>query len=220
MSYISGGILLFLALGMSSCSHVARSELEGLWQLERVEVDGWERKTELTLLKMEHNSSFAISRASGDFTGIYHLRSGVLRFISEDDRWYAMDWRVSVLHDRLRLRGIPYGYGNTYLTFRRLREVPDFSAFENRVSGKWQLYKIRKKGEVERLSDTWFYIDTSGHYRIKRPEGVEQGKATIDSRHQKIIFVGQDIQWKAWFYGEELRLTHATLGLEYSLRKH
>lgn len=214
---VSPYIFLLLSIVCISCYEIPKDRVEGLWQLEKVEIDGFERKVNPTLLKLDENNSFAVSRTSGDFLGVYKLRSDELHLVSEGDKWYTIDWKVSFVNNQMVLKGIPYGYGNTYLTFSAINELPDLSEFEAKIIGKWRLYKVRENGDMRRLTDTWFHLDSLGNYQIKGPEGQENGLAMIDARHQKITFVNHEVQWSAWFYGDELRLTNLAQRLEYSL---
>jgi len=82
------------------------------------------------------------------------------------------------------------------------------------------LYKIRSGEGIEKLSNTWFDIDSSGKYVISDTEGVLiHGKVVINTRHRKLIFEQDSTIWDAWFYGKELRIDNPETDIQYSLRK-
>lgn len=200
----------------------SKEEILGLWRLEEVEIDAVKRPVRPTIIEINANNSFAVSRTSGDLIGVYRLKDNTLRMRSPDEKWFNTRWslRYFKTFNFLDLQGIEEGFTGTKLRLKKIEKVPDFEEFEEQVVGKWQLYKIRQKEKIQKLSDTWFQIDTDGNYDIVSTEGIqEEGKAYINTRHQKIVFENDSIQWNAWFYGEELRLNNTRLGIQYSLRR-
>ncbi len=75
-------------LGVVSCQQVTTKELAGLWELEHLEVDAVPRSANPTFLEINANSSFAVSRVSGDQVGMYHFDSPLIGFRSEDRSWF------------------------------------------------------------------------------------------------------------------------------------
>ena len=214
--------LIFVLAGLFiGCSSYTEDDIVGLWQLEDVEIDAMKRPVDLTFLEVKPNRIFAVSRVDGDLAGVYRLEEDRLRLFSADRRWFNNSWSMYRFKEHLDLKGRDEHDRYARLRFRKISRVPDFEEFANRVIGKWQLYKVRNSSDViERLPDTWFQIDDEGNYSIVNAGVLEDsGTATIDTRHRKIIFANSQKEWSAWFYGNELRLSNAKSGIEYSLRK-
>ncbi len=216
-------IFLLLALiSLGGCDNsFERSDIMGLWELKQVTVDALDRPVKPTLLQIKPNSTFSVSMVSGDFSGIYQLRGRRLNFDASDHKWFRTSWTIDYYPDYILLQGTEWGYRGTILRLEKITEVPDYRSFEEKVLGDWQLYKIRTKGEVEAFEETTFTIDESGRYAITQ-EGatLDEGQAIINTRHHKIVFVRDSIQWDAWFYGRELRLENKQMDIQYSLRKY
>lgn len=194
--------------------------IQGLWQLEEVTMDVIENPHEPTFIQINANKSFSISRRSGDLSGIYSIRSREIEMNSTDKDWFNNTWTFLRFEDRLTLKGKDFIYRNIKLKFKKIDKIPDFQEFENKIIGKWLLYKIKNKNTIEKLSNTWFIIDENKNYSIVDDEGpIETGSVDIDTRHKKIIFKNKGVTWNAWFYGEELRLNNKNLSVQYSLRK-
>ncbi len=212
-------LILFIISSLIGCTY-EKSDITGLWQLVRVEKDGFIKESNATYVEIRPNNSFAVSKTSGDIVGIYKLRGNRLELQSYDNTWFNTNWELIRVKETLKWHGLETGYGNVFLSFEKVDEIPDFSDFRKAVIGRWQLYKIRSKGEVNHLSNTWFIIDEYENYRIiSEDQTQEEGRAIINPRHQKIIFENDQVSWNAWFYGDELRLENKKLGLQYSLRK-
>lgn len=212
-------LIIFLGL-LTGCSSYTRQDIEGLWQLEVVEIDAMKKVAGPIFMEINPNRSFAISRETGDLAGVYRLSSRQLSFYSQDQKWFNTTWSLYLYKDLLHLKGRDEKNRYARLRFRKIDKIPDFKEFENKILGKWQLYKIRKAGEVENITNTWFIIDGEGNYLIEDASGHrEEGRAFINARHKKIVFEKDSVQWAAWFYGKELRLNNEKLGIEYSLRK-
>lgn len=222
---------LLILLGLSGCQNTdAPDELEGLWQLVTFEVDGVMENHTPYFLQMNPDGSFAVAKRTGDTRGFYDIKGRQILFRSSDKMWFDQQWELEILRDKIRLtgkgnypkkpyyQGGPEGALNTRLTFRPVESIPDFQAFENAMSGRWQLYKIREKGDPEKLADTWMLIE-DGEYAIAGPDYFESGVATINTRYRKIYFEGYDTAWDAWFFGEELRLSNKSMDMIYSLRR-
>ena len=211
--------IIFLAL-LTGCSSYTRQDIEGLWQLEVVEIDAIKKPVSPTFMEINPNRSFAVSRETGDLAGVYRLSSRQLVFYSQDQKWFNKTWSLYLYKDVLHLKGRDEKNRYARLRFRKINRIPDFKEFENEILGRWQLYKIRTADEVENVNDTWFRIDGEGNYIIEDANGPkEEGRAFINTRHKKIVFEKDSIQWAAWFYGKELRLNNEKLGVEYSLRR-
>ncbi|XOV92858.1 MAG: hypothetical protein ACFHWX_21990 [Bacteroidota bacterium] len=218
--------LLFIWLLLIGCSY-SGEDIVGLWQLEKVEKDGFIKVGEsqikgsgLTILEIRSNNSFAVSKTSGDLVGVYKLIGNRLELHSYDDSWFNTNWEMSSANQILELHGLEVGYGNVFLRFKKIDKIPDFSEFEDKVTGNWQLYKIRKEHRVQKLDNTYFMIGDDGSYILSENSQVlEQGKLLINPRHHKVTFEHDNETWDAWFYGEELRLTNEKIGIEYSLRQ-
>lgn len=174
--------------------------------------------SENTFLKINDNNSFAVSRTSGDLSGIYFIKSDRIRMNSHDRQWFDQDWIVDRFQEYLILRAI--GPRKTYLKFKKIDEIPSFEEFESEIIGRWQLYKVRSTEGIEKLSNTWFDINPNGEYTISDLDGLLiQGKAVVNTRHRKLIFEQDSTIWDAWFYGKELRIDNPETGIQYSLRK-
>ena len=213
-------LIVFFCGLLAACSSYTRQDIEGLWQLEEVEIDAMRKAVSPTFIEINPNRSFAVSRETGDLAGVYRLSSKQLSFYSQDQSWFNTTWRLYKYKDFLDLKGRDEKNRYARLRFRKIDKIPDFQEFENKILGKWQLYKIKKASEIQNLTDTWFIIDSDGNYLIEDTSGPrEEGRAFINTRHKKIVFEKDSVQWAAWFYGKELRLNNDKLGVEYSLRK-
>jgi hypothetical protein len=209
---------IILVLSVLGCSDITVNDIEGLWQLEEVEVDKMPMSSGNTFLEISDNNSFAVSRTSGDLSGIYFIKNDRIRMNSQDKQWFNRDWIVDRYQQYLILSAI--GPRKTHLKFKKVREIPRFEEFESAIIGKWNLYKIRSGEGIEKLSNTWFDIDSSGEYVISNAEGVlTNGKVVINTRHRKMIFEPDSTIWNAWFYGSELRIDNPKIDIQYSLRK-
>lgn len=205
---------------LGGCRNYTNDEIAGLWQLEVVEIDALEKPVSPTFMEIKPNRSFAVSRVTGDLAGVYRLENKKLRLFSEDQQWFNNTWKLYHFEDLLELRGRDEKGRNARLRFTKIEKMPDFQEFEDKLLGKWQLYKIRKDRRVEALVNTWFSIERNGHYSISSEQIVlEEGVADINARHRKLFFENDNTEWLIWFYGQELRLTNELSGVEYSLRK-
>lgn len=212
--------LIFILLPFFAGCTYKQSDIIGLWQLVRVERDGFVKNGGNTYVEIRSNSSFAVSRTSGDIVGVYKLKGNRLELHSHDNTWFNTNWELSSANNILEWHGLEIGYGNVFLKFEKVDEISDFSDYRNAVIGRWQLYKTRTKGEITHNSDTYFIIGDDDSYQIiSKDKIMEAGRAIINPRHQKIIFENDQISWNAWFYGKELRLENKKIGLQYSLRK-
>lgn len=207
--------MLLLCLG---CSDISVEDIEGLWQLEEVQVDKMLMITGNTFLEIKDNNSFAVSRTSGDLSGIYFVKNDRIRMNSTDKQWFNRDWVVDHYMDYLILSAI--GPRKIHLKFKKISKIPRFEEFESDVFGKWDLYKVRSEDGIEKLSNTWFDIDKSGRYAISNADGLlSNGKVVINTRHRTLIFEEDSTIWNIWFYGRELRIENPETDVQYSLRK-
>lgn len=212
--------IIIVVVLLTGCSSYTSEDVEGLWQLEVVEIDAMKKPVSPTFIEFNPNRSFAVSRETGDLAGVYRLNSQQLSLYSQDQKWFNTTWSLYRHKDFLDLKGRDEKNRYARLRFRKIDKIPDFKEFENKILGKWQLYKMRKAGGIENLTNTWFRIDEEGNYIIEDANGPkEEGRAFINTRHKKIVFEKDSIQWAAWFYGKELRLNNEKLGVEYSLRR-
>lgn len=206
---------------LAGCKSYTEEDIVGLWQLEEVEIDAMRQPVSRTFFEVKPNRIFAVSRVGGDLAGVYRLEQDRLRLFSTDLSWFNNSWSMYRFKEHLDLKGRDEHSRYARLRFRKIDRVPTFEEFADRVTGKWQLYKVRSSNDVvERLTDTWFQIDDEGNYSITSAGLLQdQGTAVIDTRHKKIVFADNQKEWSAWFYGNELRLSNAKSGIEYSLRK-
>ncbi len=210
-------VLLVLSI---SCQTLEKSELKGIWSLREVNIDGLDRTFEPTFIEMQPDDRFALSTTSGDFVGIYGLNDSKLVLKSNDERWFNTNWKIKKVENSLRLSGLDTPHKTTHLRFVKIKSIPDFQSFENDLVGRWELYKIRTKGNVERLNDTWFTLNSKKTYTITKSDSlVEEGHVTVDTRHKKIIFENDETSWRIWYFGTELRLENEKMDVQYSLRK-
>ncbi len=223
--------LLTCLVNLMSCqSSNSSTGLHGLWELELLEIDGVIEEHTPYFLQVNPDGSFAVAKRSGDIRGFYDISGNQILFSSADSKWFNRQWQLERLRDKIRLTGKgdyggkpfnklgPVGVLNSRLTFNPVETIPDFQAFEDAMNGKWELYKIRKGGKTENLSNTKMFI-ANGKYAIEGPNHFESGVATINTRYRKVYFEGHDTAWDAWFFGEELRLSNKSMKLIYNLRK-
>ncbi|MEQ9286993.1 MAG: hypothetical protein RIG77_08805 [Cyclobacteriaceae bacterium] len=203
----------------AGCHSITIDKIEGLWQLEEVNVDGMPRVSVSTFLEINPNNCFAVSRTTGDLSGIYDIRSEKITLQSRDKQWFNRTWEVVRYGNHLVLNAP--GVRKIKLTFKKIKRIPDFQEFADGIMGKWELYEIRKEGKIQKLSNTWFNIHDNGHYSIGDPNGLlEQGNYVVNTRHKKIIFERDSTIWDAWFWGNRLRLNNDQLKMQYGLRKN
>ncbi len=213
-------LLVLIVTLFISCQSLKESDLNGIWSLNHVNVDGLDRIFDPTFIEIQPHNRFALSTTSGDLVGLYKLNDEELTMRSNDARWFNTSWKVKKLPNTLMLSGLEVGFRTTHLKFVKIEAIPDFQSFENKIVGKWKIYKVRRKGKVEKLTNTWFSLDKHNNYSIIDGDSImEEGKATVDTRHRKIIFDNEEISWDAWFYANELRLDNEKLNMQYSLRK-
>lgn len=212
-------LLLSTCLFLLGCGTDNQKSIHGLWELKTLTIDGYERQFEPIFLEMNADSSFAVSKVAGDLIGIYELKIATLDLHSTDPSWFNTSWDVDFFPTSLLLTGLELGHRNTQLKFSKIEEVPDFESFEESIVGDWEFYKIRRKRKLETLTNTRFVIDEEGNFQIlENKQLLEQGRASIDTRHRKMIFEKDQTKWRAWFYGRELRLSNDKLDIHYSLR--
>ncbi len=219
MSAIRNLLGITIALFIS-CEPLKQSELSGIWSLDHVHVDGLNKTYNPTFIEIQPDNRFALSTISGDLVGLYKLKGEELTLQSNDLRWFNTSWKVTKMPNNIMLTGLEEGFRTTYLKFVKIEKIPDFQSFENKIVGKWKIYKIRTEGKIAKLNNTWFSLDNHNNYTISDGDSLlEHGQAIVDTRHRKIIFENEDTSWKAWFYGNELRLDNEKLDMQYSLRK-
>lgn len=200
-----------------SCSEDPK--IEGLWELQKVDIDMIPKRFKPTYLKIEHGGSFYVSKEEGDLTGLYRLENSLLSLSSEDERWFNRSWKVFAKEDELVLNDVRNGYRGAQLRFKKIEKFPDFEEFLQTLTGSWELYKMKEKGQTKTVANTFFII-ADENYIIKEDEKIlEEGKVLIDARHQKMTFENAEMTWDARFVWDELRLENDQIGLTYRLRK-
>ena len=213
-------LILGFVLFCSSCHQPKEKELVGLYQLTELNVDGMNRPIGPELLDLKSDGTFAISRVTGDHVGFYQLKGTKIKFVSEAGDRFNARWQLQLVQTRLQLQGLDEGYTVTRMTFDPIKKVPRFDDFEDQVIGRWQIYKSRQLNKVQRVEDTYLMIDRRGEYTIKvNGQLVEKGMARVNTRHHKLIFEYEDTEWRAWFYGDELRLTNPKNGFQFDLKR-
>lgn len=215
--------VLFLLVAItifSGCGESENADLQGLWQLEKINIDGYERPLSRGFVEFKDDGSFAVSQVDGDFLGTYTIRDKTTQLVSNTTSWFNTSWTFFTLDGQLHLRGTELGFRNTKLTFRKVNQVPAFDDFETRLMGVWNLYKIYQDDQIKVQRNTQMTFDDGSSYSIKE-DSIEQeaGLVIIDTRHQKISFEHHETAWRAWFYGDELRLSNDQMGLRYCLRR-
>ena len=206
-------------------------DIAGLWALEELWIDGRIELETDHFLEIKPDGTFAVAKRSGDTRGVYVLKGDKITFESPDRKWFYLSWMAVRSKDQLILSGKgdyshvisesgnPIGLLNTKLVFNKIDQIPDYQAFEDEVTGEWQLYKIRGKGNVTTIDNTRFIL-SPGRYSISGDDGInESGRVIINTRYQKLYFEGQETAWDIKVFGPELRLSNKSIGLEYSLRK-
>ncbi|WP_422362038.1 hypothetical protein [Reichenbachiella sp.] len=214
-------IHLVLALVVLSCQSLQKEDLVGLWELERALMDKNPVSDESTYLQIHPNGSYAVSRTSGDLSGVYVLGETKIHFQGADPKsWFNSDWKAKRVEDHLLLAGRDEINRRIELKFVQVDEIPSFGEFEERVIGKWEMFLMMKDGIPEKMPKTFMTIDEKGNYTISDTTGVmDYGKTAINTRHHKVIFERDETLWDVWFWGRELRLQNKEMGIQYHLRK-
>lgn len=212
-------LIFMVACFQIGCNTVDIKDIEGLWQLQDVSVDQLNQPNISTFLDIRSNNSFAVSRTTGDLSGIFELHSGKLTFYSEDKQWFNQTWEVICYRNHLFFKAS--GLRKTNLKFKRIEAVPDFQEFEDSIIGIWELSEIRKEGKPKKVSNMWFNIKEGGSYSIVDLNGVmENGSYVVNTRHRKITFEKDSMVWKVSFFGRRLRLINDQLELQYTLKRN
>ncbi|MFY0686806.1 MAG: hypothetical protein JXQ90_06555 [Cyclobacteriaceae bacterium] len=206
---------------LSGCKNeFTASDMEGLWTLESVNVDGYVKPVPDILLNFQSNNRLAIAQRSGDHLGFFGINDDYIKFQTDADGWFNTDWKIQYFGDHIDLKGRYMPFTVTRLRFRRTNHIPDFEEFANDMIGEWKMYKIRTSTSIEQVSNMRFIITSSDEYFIyNKSEIIENGRAIINPRHRKISFENDDTLWNAWFYGDELRLENKARDIQYSLRR-
>ncbi|MAE87824.1 MAG: hypothetical protein CMB80_34130 [Flammeovirgaceae bacterium] len=211
-------LIFVLFLVIMSCGSNTK-KLTGIYELRELNVDGLDKFTNPIFLEFKDDQTFALSLVNGDFLGFYSLNGSVLKLSSESGGRFNASWKITDYKDRLLLEGLDEGFTVTKMIFNKIAVVPSFEEFEAKILGEWQIYKTRNNGKMERVTDTYMTIGQSAYAIRLKNDTIEQGLAVINTRHRRIIFENEDMKWKAWFYGDELRLTNPNNGFQYDLRK-
>ncbi|MEQ8906441.1 MAG: hypothetical protein RLN82_07835 [Pseudomonadales bacterium] len=213
-------------------SYTEYNDLIGLWGLEDVNIDGFNKNFSKDYLQFQPEGVFAVGSRRGDLSGLCKLHEDKLYLRAVGSRWYNIDWDLFYKDDQITMSGNPY-YGDKInaggmpfmtrrvtLKFRRIESLPDDKEFLDKVHGRWELYKMKSKGVINKLSGVYFLLSENSNYVIsgdKRYAG--SGVAVVNARHRKVYFENHDTAWDIRFFGKELRLTNKRMKVEYSLRK-
>ena len=125
--------------------------IEGLWELQKVDVDMIPKRFRPTYLKIEKDGSFYVSKENGDLTGLYQLNNTLLSFSSNDEKWFNQSWKVFATDKELVLNHVKNSYRGAQLRFKKIEQFPDFEEFQQALDGTWELYKTEEKG----LTKVW-----------------------------------------------------------------
>ncbi|MEM8940182.1 MAG: hypothetical protein AAGC64_12650 [Bacteroidota bacterium] len=202
---------LFTCLIIAGCNE--KPYVTGLWELQAVSIDMIDRSSKSLFIKFEKSGSFSVSQQSGDVIGLYALQGDKLKFYSSDEKWFNRKWNVRNYKNELIFNGLGYGYSQTELRFKSVNEFPAFEKFQERLYGDWKLYKLSGNGKDKRILNTYLQI-SSDYYTI-----IEEGKLSVDTRHQKISFETTETIWNVRFVWDQLRLENKESGLTYRLKK-
>ena len=179
----------------------------------------YKKHTPSIYLQFDQGGSFRLSQKQGDIIGFYELDGTKLQLSSADDRWFNTNWDAFTKENTMVLTGLEYGYRTTELRFKKVDKISSFEEFENKLNGKWELYKVSEKGNEKKIANTHFLIHEDQYSITENESVIEEGIVSIDARHEKIIFRNTITQWKARFVWDELRLENDEMQLVYRLRK-
>jgi len=207
-------LLLLLILGCSQ-----QVEVEGLWELHKVDVDMIPRGFKPTYLEIKKDGSFSVSKEDGDVIGLYKVKDNFLSLSSSDKDWFNRRWKVFSTSNELVLNDVKNDFRGAQLRFRRITKFPDFEEFQQALNGNWKLYKISENGVERNVYDTQFNISNEGYSIIVSDSVQEKGEVHIDARHQKINFQNEKMMWDVRFVWDDLRLENRKLNITYRLRK-
>lgn len=214
-------LIIFLLVFSMACQSIQQEDLVGLWELESALRDKMVVSDEATYLQIDPNGSYAVSRTTGDMSGVYQLGKTKIHFQGADAKgWFNSDWKAQRVQDHLLLAGRDHINRRIELKFVLVDKIPPFSEFEKQVVGRWQMFLMMKNGIPEKMPETYMTIDDSGNYIISDTTGVQdQGQSVINTRHHKVIFERDDTHWDVWFWGKELRLQNKEMDIQYHLRR-
>jgi len=212
---------IFLLLAVLSCQPLQKEDLVGLWELESALRDKMMVSDEATYLQIDPHGSYAVSRTTGDMSGVYQLGVSKIHFQGADAKgWFNSDWKAKRVKDHLLLAGRDEINRRIELKFVLVDQIPTFDEFEKRVISKWEMFLMMKEGVPEKMPETFMTIDEAGNYIIIDEEGImDQGKSAINTRHHKVIFERDDTLWDVWFWGRELRLQNKEMDVQYHLKR-
>lgn len=212
---------IFLLLAVLNCQPLQKENIVGLWELKSALRDKMVVSDEATYLQIDANGSYAVSRITGDMSGVYQLGETKIHFQGADTKgWFNSDWKAKRVKDHLLLAGRDEINRRIELKFVLVDQIPTFDEFEEQVIGRWEMFLIMKNGVPEKMPETFMTIDEAGNYVISDEEGImDQGKSAINTRHHKVIFERDDTYWDVWFWGRELRLQNKEMDIQYHLRR-
>lgn len=214
-------LILAVLVALMSCQPLKKEELIGLWELETALRDKMVVSDDATYLQIHSNGSYAVSRTTGDMSGVYQLGESNIHFQGADPKgWFNSPWKAKRVKDHLLLAGRDEINRRIELKFVQVDQIPSFGEFEKQVIGKWEMFLIMKDGIPEKMPETFMTIDESGNYVISDTTGImDHGKSAINTRHHKVIFERDDTHWDVWFWGKELRLQNKEMDIQYHLRR-
>lgn len=211
--------IVILSFIQAGCNTVEIEAIQGLWEISEVSVDKMNQPSVTTYIEIKSNNSFAVSRTTGDLSGLFDLQSDILSFYSDDHQWFNQAWEVISYQGNMILKAP--GVRKIKLKFKRVEKIPDFQEFEDSILGSWELSEIRKKGKPTKVSNVWFNINEGGSYSIVDLNGVmENGSYVVNTRHRKITFEKDSMVWKVSFFGRRLRLINEQIELQYTLKRN
>lgn len=208
-------------LTVTGCQSLKKDEVVGLWELEQALMDKMTVSRDATYLQISENGSYAVSRTSGDMSGIYQLGETKIHFQGADTKgWFNSPWKAKRVNNHLLLAGRDKINRRIELKFVAVDQIPTFDEFEQRIVGNWEMFLMMKNGTPEKMPETFLTIDAAGNYVISDSSGVmDQGKSAINTRHHKVIFEKDNTHWDVWFWGKELRLQNKEMDIQYHLRR-
>jgi len=210
-------LFCFSIVAFFSCSE--KPNIEGLWELQKVDIDMIPRGFKPTYLQINKGGSFYVSKEDGDLTGLYQIDKSLLHLSSVDNKWFNRSWKIFASENELVLNDIRNSYRGAQLRFRRIPKFPDFKEFQQALNGTWELYKTEEKGVKKVISNTRFIIKDDSYKIMEGEVLLEEGNVLIDARHKKMTFKNVETIWNVRFVWDELRLENERIGITYRLKK-
>ena len=109
--------IVFILLVYISTSCQEQAQIEGLWELQELNIDMYKKHTPSIYLQFDQGGSFRLSQKQGDIIGFYELDGTKLELSSTDDKWFNTNWDAFTKENIMVLTGLEYGYRTTDLRF-------------------------------------------------------------------------------------------------------